>query len=172
MDDKRFLEFCDKYGNDAANEVLEKITDVFCKACGTHASLTQDNISIYTIHMINACNHVFDGSITYDNQEYGFVIESGDRRGTVIREWGPRDDVGFAEEPEITQLDFIPKDITLKISRPEMYKLYLYWREQGWFKDKVRGYNYDRMFAPGGKTEKYYRDWADTKGLKIGIFEE
>jgi hypothetical protein len=38
-----------------------------------------------------------------------------------------------------------------------------------WFKDKEMGYNYDSHFAPGGKTEAYYRDWADSLGLIIGL---
>jgi len=37
---------------------------------------------------------------------------------------------------------------------------------------ELRAYHYDRHFAPGGKTESHYREWAASKGMKIEMVEE
>ena len=52
-----------------------------------------------------------------------------------------------------------------------MWTVYLCWKKEEWFKEKVSAYNYDKHFSPGTKTENYYRDWASKKGLKIATNE-
>ena len=156
----RFVEFEERFGTAAAVEVMERIADAMWNREGK-------GIHFSDIHQINACNHVASGCIEHEGESFGFIIESGDRNGTVIHDWGPEDDVGVYQPEPPTQYTFVPTDSFLKERRPEMYKVYLYWREQEWFKEKERGYNYDRHFAPGCATEKYYRDWAATKGMQI-----
>jgi hypothetical protein len=41
------------------------------------------------------------------------------------------------------------------------------WRMEPWFAEIIRSYAYDKHFAPGGRTETYYRDKAQSKGLRI-----
>ena len=31
----------------------------------------------------------------------------------------------------------------------------------------MRGYNYDRHYAPGVKTDRFYRDFAASRGMRI-----
>lgn len=166
-DHKAFEAFCRDKGNDVAVEFLEELADL------TWSQKTKnDRITISSTHQHNACNHTHSGTVVIDGAEYGFVIESGDWNGTVVREWGPADDVGAYDPPPKTIFTFVPTNGTLKEDSTGMWKGYLAWRKMPWFQDKERGYNYDRYFAPGGKTEGYYREWATKKGLRIVSQEE
>lgn len=156
----KFLEFENRFGTTVAVEVMERIAEAMWNREGK-------GIHFSDIHQINACNHIASGRIEHEGECFGFIIESGDINGTVIHDWGHEDDVGVYQPEPPTIYTFIPADDELKTKRPELYKVFLKWREQQWFKDKEHGYNYDRHFAPGGKTESYYRSWAASKGLKI-----
>lgn len=160
-ENSNFMAFCAKYGDDAGVDVMEKIADAMWERQPRHGVTFRD------IHQHNACNHTASGDIEYQGETFGFVIESGDRSGTVILEWGPSEDVGTYQPEPPTIYTFVPQEDNLKETRPGLWAVYLAWTKQPWFQEKERGYNYDRHFAPGGKTESYYRDWAATKGMKI-----
>ncbi|QDU67665.1 hypothetical protein [Engelhardtia mirabilis] len=128
----------------------------------------RDGISIDEIHAFDAINHVVSGTVEIDGLEYGFQIESGDIHGTLVHAWGAAEDVGRYVPPEPEQRTFIPRDRELPTRRPEMFAVYLAWRDTPWFKEKVGGLNYDSHFAPGGKTESYYSDWAAQRGMTVG----
>lgn len=159
-EDDGFAAFCARFGDEAGQEVMERIADAGWNRKG-------DGVSFKDIHQINACNHVYSGVITHAGEDFGFIIESGDIHGTLIREWGAADEIGTYQSPAPTLYTFAPADDELKQKRPELYGVYLAWRKTDWFRDKERGYNYDRHFAPGGKTEDHYRAWAASKGMKI-----
>lgn len=161
-DCKAFTEWCERVGDDVANSFLERLCDMEWNGCEA-----VDGISISSTHRHDAINCTHSGTFTHGGTEYGFVIDNGNWAGTVVREWGMADDVGLYEPPKPTIWTFVPQNGTLKEDRPAMWGVYLEWRKSKWFKEKERGYNYDKHFAPGGKTESYYRDWAATKGLKI-----
>lgn len=134
-----------------------------------------DGVDIHTVHQFNACNHRLGGTIEIDGLEYGFVIDSGDWNGTDVIEWGLSDSEvsGYFAEPEAPEpRTFIPENRGLFTESPGLFKVYALWRKEAWFTDKVRGYNYDRHFAPGGKTESYYRDWAASKGMVPGYLSD
>lgn len=155
-----FDAFCALVGDAVATDAMEQIADCLWNRKGTEA------VTIRDIHQHNACNHTISGTINVAGVEYGFVVESGDIHGTVVHEWGDAEDVGtFKPEPPVIWT-FVPIDPFLKERRPAMWAVYLAWTKEAWFKEKAAGYNYDRHFAPGGKTENYYREWAAKKGMK------
>lgn len=161
-DCQAFIDFCAKAGNDVAVSFLEELCDLEWSS-----DRKSDRITISDSYRHDTCNYTHSGTVTIDGIEYGFVIDNGNWNGTVVREWGLAEDVGIYEPPKPTIYTFVPTNDTLKEDRPGLWGVYLAWRKEAWFQDKERGYNYDRHFAPGGKTETYYRDWASKKGLKI-----
>lgn len=155
--------------NYPSDEVLERIADAHWNQ--KHAA--SYGVKFFDIYQHNACNHTLSGNIDVDGKEYGFIIESGDRNGTVVHAWGDPEDVGVFEHPKPEEpLTFVPKDRMLAFNNPNMFNVYLSWREEGWFKEKERNYAYDRHFQPGGKIEKYYREWAATKSMEVGLFSD
>jgi len=130
-----------------------------------------EGIVFLDVHQHNACNHTLSGTIDVAGVVHGFIIESGDWNGTVVLGWGDPEDVGTYQEPAPGEpLTFVPCDEFMAFDRPAMFGVYLLWRKEPWFKEQVSGYLYDRHFAPGGKTESHYREWASKKGLKVGLF--
>lgn len=160
-----FDAFCSKYGDSAGQEVLERITDA---GCGVHG----EGVVISDVYRHNACNHTYTGHIEYAGETFHFIIHSGDWNGTDVEEFGTIDEVGVYDPPKPTLYTFVPRNPLLKFEKPAMWDVYLHWRKQEWFQDKVRGYNYDRHFAPGLKTERYYQEFAQSKGLVIASTEE
>lgn len=153
------------------DEILERICDV---SYNLHAQPgTDGNIKITDVHQHNACNHTFSGTITIENIEYGFVIENGDWAGTVVKEWGLAEDIGTYTPPEPgEQLTFIPNNMHLKTENPALFKVYLNWRKQSWFKEMIGKYLYDRHFQPGSFIENHYKEWAAKKGMVIGLLSD
>lgn len=162
-----FTAFCDSGGNAAAVAFLEELCDLEWSG-----KTRTDRITISDSHRHDACNYTHSGTVVIDGTEYGFVIDNGNWNGTVVREWGLAEDVGIYQPPKPAIYTFVPANDTLKEDALGLWLIYLSWHKEDWFQDKVRGYNYDRHFAPGGKTENYYRDWASKKGMKIVTQEE
>lgn len=148
------------------SEILDRISDAHwggCKGEGITMSAYQHN----------ACNHTLSGEIDVDGKRYSFVIDSGDRNGTVVREWcAPEDSQGFQEPEPPEPYTFVPADPLLLKNRPAMFRVYAQWRKASWFKDMERGYNYDRHFAPGTKTESHYVEKASARGLRAGYLSD
>ncbi|MBS1065888.1 hypothetical protein JK164_07940 [Gluconobacter kondonii] len=157
--EKAFEAFCAKYGEKAGEEVMERIADAMWTRKG------DDRLRINNFHTLNACNHVADGDIEHAGEWFSFSIESGNWNGTVIRGWGDLDQVTAYDPPRPTVYDLMPRDRSLEIARPGMFRVYLLWRREKWFQDLAQSYNYDRHFAPGGKTETYWREKAAARGL-------
>ena len=163
--EEAFVAFCQRFGNEVGNDILTQISDV---AWGGKA----DGVTISDTHQINACNHIHSGTVEHAGETFSFIIESGDRNGTVIEQWCSPDDAEPFDPPKPTIYTFVPRDGLLKQDRQAMYDVYLLWTQEQWFQDQVKAYNYDNHFAPGGKTSKHYREWAEKKGLKITIKSE
>lgn len=162
-DCQSWLQFCEKFGDAASDEVMTRIAD----ASWSYDKKRED-VQFCQRHQINACNHIYGGRVLHEGIWYVFVLESGDRNGTVVMEWGDEDAdevSGYFEEPRPTVYKLVPRDDGLVYSSA-MFRAYLAWTKEKWFSEMESGYNYDRHFAPGGKTEQYWRDKAGTKGLK------
>lgn len=152
------------------DEILERIIDAHCNRGGP-------GVIFRDIHQHNACHHTLSGEIDVDGVAYGFIIESGDWNGTVVKEWGLAEDVGtYRPEPPSEPLAFVPINENLHADRPAIFSAYLYWRDgngvAGNIVEQERNYAYNRHFAPGGATEKYYREWAAKFGLRVGLLSE
>jgi len=161
-----FAEFCQRFGDGVGEDILMRISEAAWSGGPVPAGMTLD---VYT-H--NACNHTFSGTIVYEGEEFGFVIESGDRNGTQIDEWGPAEDVGTYQPPQPTVYRLVPVDPDLKSKSMGMWNVYMAWRNEDWFKKIESGYNYDRHFAPGGKTKTYWQGNAARRGLRFVSSEE
>jgi hypothetical protein len=152
--------FIGRFGEDAFEDALQRLTDMQWNGQRQVGDFTLDDV-----HQINACNHVITGIFTLAGESFTVIFESGDRNGTDVISFGASDDIGpYKPEPPVV-FTFVPRDPLLKVKNPGMYLVYLAWTQTDWFKAKVRGYNYDRHFQPGGKTEDYYRTWAASKGM-------
>lgn len=136
------------------------------------AAIKAGGLHLSDIHEHNACNHTYSGTVEIEGEQYGFVIQDGNWNGTDVKEWGEAEEIcAYDPGPPPEPATFVPDAISAQ-SHPAMFGVYLKWREEPWFKDKAMGLNYDRHFAPGGKTESYYGDWAASKGMRIGLFSE
>jgi hypothetical protein len=160
-----FLKFCERFGEDAGDEVLTRI----CNAQWNGGK--GKGIEFLDVHQHDVCNHTITGTIEHEGETFGFIIHNGNWNGTEVEAWGDPEDVGYYAPPKPTFYTYAPKK-----RREDMLsgllQVYQLWTKEKWFQDKVRGYNYDRHFAPGGKTESYYRDWAETKGMRVVTMEE
>ena len=164
-DCKAFLDFCAKV-DDTAVAFLEELCDM-----AWSSDKKSERIRISSSHTHDACNHTYSGTFLHEGVEYGFVIDNGNWNGTVVREWGPADDIGTYEAPRPTIYTFIPINGALKEDSAAMWGVYLAWRKTEWFRKMEHDYNYDRHFAPGGKTESHYREMAAKRGMKIASQE-
>lgn len=130
-------------------------------------------VTLLDVQQHNACNHTLSGTIRLGDEIYGFIIDSGDWAGTVVRAWGDPEEVGVADEPEPQEpRTFLPRNPALFHESPAMWSVYLAWRKEPWFREMERSYNYDRHFQPGGKIEGHYRDKAGKRGLVSGYLSD
>jgi len=160
-----FIAFCNAVGNDAASKLIDRI-------CDAQAGDKSDGIRISTAHRHDAINYTLEGEAEYEGKTYAFLIDNGNWNGTVVREWGNPENAPSYEPPPPPRYEAIPQNEGLKQTHPGLWAVYLQWRQQDWFKDLVRGYNYDNHFAPGNKTERYYREMAAKRGLKIVLVDQ
>lgn len=161
--EQKFQKWSEQVGEVVANDVLNRICE---------ASWHYDKSSIYGIDRIeydkhDAINVTAHGEITVDGVLYGFVIENGDRAGTVIHEWDVAEKVDPYKYHKRSVWTLVPLNDNLQTESPALWSVYQQWKQQSWFVDLVRHLNYDRYFAPGVLTEQYYQDQAAKRGLKI-----
>ena len=145
------------------HDQLELIVDVHCDSFQHSLPYTSSGVTISERVAINAANHVFTGSIG----QIDFAIEAGDMVGTEVHGWGEDeffDLERFIPPPPV----LLPIDPNLCVERPEMFKVFLLWRKEAWFRDMEGGYSYDRHFAPGCATENYWRSRVEQRGLRLG----
>lgn len=145
-------------------EILERI-------CDAHWNRKGEGVVFHDIFQHNACNHTLSGEIEHEGHKYGFIIQNGDWNGTVVDAWGDSDEVGIYEHPKPTLFTFLPRNHPLECTLA-MLTIYFAWRNEKWFSEKIGKYMYDRHFQPGGKIESYYREFAERKGMRIGIQDE
>lgn len=143
------------------DEILDRI-------CDAHWNNGEgEGVTFYEVYTRNACNHTLYGEVEADGERYTFVVESGDINGTVVHKWGLPEEVQpyTPEQPE--RITFVPLENNFQL-RAVYHKV----RETPWFKELEQSYNYDRFFAPGLKTELYYKARAAERGLRPGYLSE
>lgn len=126
--------------------------------------------------MINATNHQVSGAFWLGGVEYAFLVEMGDNNGFMFRELTadgpiPENKVEHARFALAPRQDLITKAVAegqgafLIAKWDAMLK-----REP--YNQLIGKYHYDRMFAPGLKTESHYREKAAEVGFQIVSEEE
>ncbi len=165
QDCQAFLEFCE--------ENPGKWEDLLQRICEAHYANDKkaEGIHIGVRHMHDAVNYTINGSVEFEGKTYRFTIDDGNWNGTVVREWGDEETVGIYQPPPPPRYDMVPIDTSLKTARPQMWKVYLLWREERWFQELIEKYSYDKHFAPGTKTETFWRRKAAEKDLQIVTHE-
>ena len=147
-------------------ETLEKI-------CAAHyAGGDTADVEFFDQYMHDACNYTLNGIVKEDGRKFGFIVDDGNMNGTVVRAWGDPEDVGYYHPPKVEPLTFIPEDQSLHKRSPARFAVYLKWRNEEWFQEKVGALNYDLHFCPTTEIRQHYADWARKRGLKIGLFSE
>lgn len=155
-------------------EPTENELERICDASWTHGAKGGDGVVFHVHHARNACNHTLKGTIDVAGVLYGFHIDNGDWGGTEVREWGLEDDVATHQEPEPAEaIAFVPAslDQNNQMKRNWQLRTYAHWRKT-WLKEHEGKYNYDRHFSPGGKTEKYWREIPEKRGLTTGLLSD
>jgi hypothetical protein len=156
---------------DMPEEVAERITEAFCAR--HDGGEKRYNVRLIDIHEHNACNHTMTGIVVVDGVDYGFVMESGDWAGTVVKEYAPAEEctkVYSYEPPPETRFKLVPKNYDeLKAFNPQKLALAMKWIQQTHIQEKLSNYHYDRHFQPGFAIENYYKTWADGLGLKLVV---
>jgi hypothetical protein len=146
------------------DEILEQI----CEAAWNGGK--GEGVYFTEIENIDCCNQMLYGIVDILGEEYGFIIESGNWNGTVVRKWGLAEDVGLYERTYEEAPTFIPID-------PDDYLLYVTrMRKESWFKSAERDYHaarascsWDSIPGSGRVNEEYYRQWATNLHLHLGL---
>lgn len=156
-------EFVAKYGEGFTDKLIEEVFDCL------DDSSKSSRVSVIDKHELNILNHVYEGCVYVgnDEEEWSFQIESGNNNGTVILQWCREEESTPFEPPKPTRFRLVPRNDNLQADKPAMYDVYLGWKNEEWFQDLERSYNYDRHFSPTNKIETHYREKAAARGLKF-----
>ena len=149
-------EFAQKYGEDLGEEIFN---------CFYNRE-DSENVSIHSIHKIDAINYEFMATIYKDGEEVCEVsCRDGNWNGSEILDFG---DIStpkrYATQYQLEIADSIKLD-------PEKYerakKIFKLWQKEPWFKEMQSSINYDFHFDPCSKTKNHWKEKAREKGLKI-----
>jgi hypothetical protein len=143
-----------KLGDSAIDDLLERICLL------PDEQYPRDGFSLVTIYQHNAINHTMTGFVEVGGEEYEFIVHNGDWAGTVVEAFSADEAIHPYEPPTPDPMTLIPRD---RFSATA-WKVRDAIIERADIVEKIRGYNYDRHFAPGHKTESYYRAWAEKMG--------
>jgi len=151
-----------KYLDEPTDDAMDRIYNM-----NWHRETSKDGVVILDLQKHDAINVTVSGTVEIDGLVHGFIIDDGDRGGTEIRAFGDPDVVGVAEEPERPEpATFVPVKNNLYLY--PKFAVYLHWRQESEFNDKIRGLAYDSYFAPGLVTDNHYQDYAARRSMKIG----
>lgn len=119
-------------------------------------------VTILDRDQLNAINVRVSGIVEINGVEYTFQLEDGDRNGTQLLAW--EDDKPF-EHHVPTRWALAPQERLISDAVLSGKGLFLIWKwdvmaARPEIAAIVGKYAYDRHFAPGGKTEKHWRDAA------------
>lgn len=144
------------------DEALDRIADAYWRG------QDGDGVVLHAVYTHNACNHTLCGEVEIEGERYAFVIDSGDRNGTVVLEWGEPEAVTLYTPEEKEKITFVPIAENIFQRNRQAFDAYARSRNEGWFVNMERAYNYDRLFSPGLVTERHYTALAAERGLRPG----
>lgn len=166
------IKYYNKFGKVLIDDILTEIVEYHWNFYSQyHKNDPNSNVKFTDVYQHDACNHTLSGNILYKDVLYKFIIDNGNWDGTRIIEFDVYEESDFNDyvHPEPTKYMFFPKDPLLEYTNPTMYSVYLYWKTQKWFIDKLNKFKYDIHFQPGCYIRNEYEKWANTKGLTIGV---
>jgi len=156
--------------------LLDEIALKICEGDDCNLEEGEDgSLFIADTQNINALNRVFTGSFWADGVEYAFEAESGNNAGWVWRSVEP--DTNIPEiKIEVTTWALAPKEETVRnaIAKGNEEFLLQKWdalltREE--IASIPRKYGYDKHFAPGTVTERYWKEKAAKFGFVLASRE-
>lgn len=150
--------FVAEFGNEAFNELFETFYD-------RSRNHPDNKFTITNVETINACNHLFSATYNSPNGMVYITAENGDFNGSNILKWSMEQIVHEPFTPVYYSL------MPIASINQAMFNVFLLWRNEAWFADLVRGYNYDRFFQPGVVVENHYINQARKRGLKFAPIE-
>jgi hypothetical protein len=163
-----------RFDPDAAFErdVPEDIRDDLYQAMAeaTASGESRGDVSICEHDRIDAINCTASGFVRVGDREYAFEMEDGNSRGTVLLHWGPDERPFERHEPIRYAVQPSREAIALSVEAGRVPLLLAKWTAiaaQPQVAEILRGYGYDRYFAPGHVTETHWRDRAARMGLVI-----
>lgn len=141
-----------------------------CMAEATAGCGEPPNVYILDRDRLDAINCRAHGIITIEGAEFTFQMDDGNRNGTVLREWESDKPfehhvpVSWALQPSRALID----EAVMASKGP-----FLIWKWDAMLANRkaiaeIPGkYAYDKHFAPGGKTESFWRDQAAKHHFEI-----
>lgn len=132
------------------------------------------HIFIADIQNRDACNQDITGSFWWDGVEYSFYCQSGNNAGFVWCEVSADEPIPDIEIHQ-TKWTIQPQNLGIDGDTVERMAEQAKLRLAVWdvflkrteVIEKLKNYMYDKHFAPGGRTENYYRDWATSIKAEI-----
>lgn len=149
--------------------------DVLTMICESAHGQKHDAVTILDIDRLDAINVRVEGILQWNDEEYSFHVEDGNWNGTVIREW---EGVGEAFERHKPTVYALQPNLGLVSKAVESNRgafLIAKWDAfltRADVKEIPNKYMYDKHFAPGGKTETYWKEAAAKHGFVIVTEDE
>lgn len=134
----------------------------------------RDTITILERDRLDAINVRVNGIVTFNGNEHSFILSDGNWNGTFLEDWdGP---MQFElHKPTVWALQPNNALVGKALMEGKGKFLLMKWDaiiQNRKLDDLPRKYAYDKHFAPGGKTESYWRGKAAEHGFVIVTKEE
>lgn len=135
------------------------------------------SLNVDDVCRVDACNHIATGSFWAGSIVYGFKVESGNNNGFVWKDINERGDIPDIERENVTYA-LVPNAAAVARaidSSPNARMLLNLWdtlTSYEPYKSLAGNYAYDKHFAPGEKTERYWQSKAESVNLTITTKDE
>lgn len=133
--------------------------------------------NVYILEQVkhDVINVTVSGVFTLEGREFWFLLDNGNWNGTVLRGWEEAGEQAMAPSKP-TQWTLVPNSTVISEALDaqrghillQVWEAFLTRKEVAEIPGK---YAYDKFFAPGGKTETYWRDKAATYNLILSTQE-
>lgn len=134
-----------------------------------HGYTDWESVTILELDRIDAINVRAHGIIAVEGAEYRFIVEDGNRNGTVLEDW--EGDKKFTPMPRTNwALQPTADRVNRALASGEGKSLLFKWNaamRNPQIAKLPGNYAYDRRMQPGMLIENYYRDKAANYGFEI-----
>lgn len=168
VDQQRAIDPDTAFERDVPEDIRDDLYQAMAEA--TSSGESRGEVSICAHDRIDAINCTASGFVTVGDREYAFEMEDGNSRGTVLLHWGAEERPFERHEPIRYAVQPSREAIALSVEGGRVPLLLAKWdaiAKQPEISEMLRGYGYDRYFAPGHVTETHWRGLASRRGLVI-----